>query len=54
LSGNSLAVFPDASEFDEDTMQKIAAELHRAPLDGTRFRAPANEKELCCRDFGVF
>jgi trans-2,3-dihydro-3-hydroxyanthranilate isomerase len=24
LAGNPLAVFPDASEFDETTMQKIA------------------------------
>jgi predicted PhzF superfamily epimerase YddE/YHI9 len=29
LSGNSLAVFPDASEFDPEMMQKIARELNR-------------------------
>jgi hypothetical protein len=30
LAGNPLAVFPDASEFDETTMQKIARELNMA------------------------
>src|SRR5713226_7459246 len=30
LAGNPLAVFPDASEFDETTMQKIARELNLA------------------------
>jgi len=28
LEGNPLAVFPDASEFDDTTMQKIAKELN--------------------------
>src|SRR5271156_5980384 len=30
LAGNPLAVFPDASEIDETTMQKIARELNLA------------------------
>lgn len=46
LSGNSLAVFPDASEFDEDTMQKIAAELH---LTETAFALPATRKDCAAR-----
>jgi trans-2,3-dihydro-3-hydroxyanthranilate isomerase len=32
LAGNPLAVFPDASEFDETTMQKIARELNLAKV----------------------
>ena len=38
LAGNPLAVFPDASEFDETTMQKIARELNLAE---TAFVLPA-------------
>jgi trans-2,3-dihydro-3-hydroxyanthranilate isomerase len=39
LSGNSLAVFPDASEFDAAAMQKIARELN---LTETAFVLPAS------------
>jgi hypothetical protein len=43
LSGNSLAVFPDASEFDTETMQKIARELN---LTETAFVLPATATGL--------
>ena len=43
LSGNSLAVFPDASEFDTETMQKIARELN---LTETRVCASGNATGL--------
>ena len=32
LPGNPRAVFPDASEFDETTMQKIVRELNLAKV----------------------
>ena len=46
LSGNSLAVFPDASEFDTETMQKIARELN---LTETAFVLPATHKDCAAR-----
>jgi trans-2,3-dihydro-3-hydroxyanthranilate isomerase len=42
LAGNPLAVFPDASEFDETTMQKIARELN---LSETAFVLPATRED---------
>jgi len=47
LSGNSLAVFPDASKFDTETMQKIARELN---LTETAFVFPATRPDwrLAC------
>jgi trans-2,3-dihydro-3-hydroxyanthranilate isomerase len=46
LSGNSLAVFPDASEFDAATMQKIAGELK---LTETAFALPATREDCAAR-----
>ncbi len=46
LSGNSLAVFPDASEFDAETMQKIARELN---LTETAFVLPATRSDCAAR-----
>jgi trans-2,3-dihydro-3-hydroxyanthranilate isomerase len=46
LSGNSLAVFPDASEFDEATMQRIARELS---LTETAFALPATREDCAAR-----
>jgi trans-2,3-dihydro-3-hydroxyanthranilate isomerase len=46
LSGNSLAVFPDASEFDTETMQKIARELN---LTETAFVFPATRPDCAAR-----
>ena len=46
LSGNSLAVFPDASEFDDATMQKIAGELN---LTETAFALPATREDCAAR-----
>jgi len=46
LSGNSLAVFPDASEFDTETMQRIARELK---LTETAFVLPATHKGCAAR-----
>jgi trans-2,3-dihydro-3-hydroxyanthranilate isomerase len=46
LSGNSLAVFPDASEFDTETMQKIARELN---LTETAFVLPATRPDCAAR-----
>jgi trans-2,3-dihydro-3-hydroxyanthranilate isomerase len=46
LSGNSLAVFPDASEFDTETMQKIAMELN---LTETAFVLPATRPDCAAR-----
>jgi len=46
LFGNSLAVFPDASEFDENTMQKIARELN---LTETVFALPATREDCAAR-----
>lgn len=46
LSGNSLAVFPDASEFDTETMQKIARELN---LTETAFVHPATRSDCTAR-----
>ena len=43
LAGNLLAVFPDASEFDETTMQKIARELNLAE---TAFVLPATREDV--------
>ena len=46
LSGNSLTVFPDASEFDTETMQKIARELN---LTETAFVLPATRPDCAAR-----
>jgi len=46
LYGNPLAVFPDASEFDEATMQKIARELNLAE---TAFVLPATRADCAAR-----
>jgi trans-2,3-dihydro-3-hydroxyanthranilate isomerase len=46
LAGNPLAVFPDASEFDETTMQKIARELNLAE---TAFVLPPTRKDCAAR-----
>jgi trans-2,3-dihydro-3-hydroxyanthranilate isomerase len=42
LAGNPLAVFPDASEFDGTTMQKIARELN---LTETAFVVQATRED---------
>jgi trans-2,3-dihydro-3-hydroxyanthranilate isomerase len=46
LAGNPLAVFPDASEIDETTMQKIARELNLAE---TAFVLSATRKDCAAR-----
>jgi trans-2,3-dihydro-3-hydroxyanthranilate isomerase len=46
LAGNPLAVFPDAAEIDETTMQKIARELNLAE---TVFVLPATRKDCAAR-----
>lgn len=46
LQGNPLAVFPDASEIDESTMQKIARELN---LSETTFVLPPTHPNCCAR-----
>src|SRR5215470_14183953 len=46
LEGNPLAVFPDASEFDDTTMQKIAKELNLAE---TAFVLPATRSDCAAR-----
>jgi trans-2,3-dihydro-3-hydroxyanthranilate isomerase len=46
LEGNALAVFPDASDLDEGTMQKIARELNLAE---TAFVLPATRKDCVAR-----
>src|ERR1700693_650132 len=46
LAGNPLAVFPDASEFDGTTMQKIARELN---LTETAFVLPATREDCVAR-----
>src|SRR5580658_391007 len=46
LAGNPLAVFPDAAEIDETTMQKIARELNLAE---TAFVLPATRKDCAAR-----
>jgi trans-2,3-dihydro-3-hydroxyanthranilate isomerase len=46
LSSNSLAVFPDASEFATETMQKIAKELNQTE---TAFVLPASHKDCAAR-----
>ena len=46
LSGNPLAVFPDASQLDDATMQKIARELNLAE---TAFVLPATRKDCAAR-----
>jgi trans-2,3-dihydro-3-hydroxyanthranilate isomerase len=46
LAGNPLAIFPDASEFDETTMQKIARELNLAE---TAFVLPATREDCVAR-----
>jgi len=46
LSGNSLAVFPEASGFDAAAMQKIARELN---LTETAFVLPATRKDCAAR-----
>jgi len=50
LEGNSLAVFPDASGLDDDTMQKIARELN---LSETTFVFPATRAD-CVADVRIF
>jgi len=46
LSGNPLAVFPEAAEFDGATMQKIARELNLAE---TAFVLPATRPDCAAR-----
>jgi trans-2,3-dihydro-3-hydroxyanthranilate isomerase len=46
LTGNALAVFPDASELDAVTMQSIARELN---LTETAFVLPATRKDCAAR-----
>ena len=46
LSGNSLAVFPEASELDAAAMQKIARELN---LTETAFVLPATRSDCAAR-----
>src|SRR5580658_3942018 len=46
LEGNALAVFPDASDLDATTMQKIARELNLAE---TVFVLPATRKDCAAR-----
>jgi len=46
LEGNPLAVFPDGSDLDEATMQKIARELNLAE---TAFVLPATLKDCAAR-----
>ena len=46
LAGNALAVFPDASEFDVATMQRIARELNLAE---TAFVLPATRRDCAAR-----
>ena len=46
LAGNPLAVFPDASEFDTATMQRIARELNLAE---TAFVLPATRNDCAAR-----
>src|ERR1700722_16046424 len=46
LEGNALAVFPDASDLDEGTMQKIARELNLAE---TAFVLPATRNDCVAR-----
>src|SRR5258708_28182623 len=46
LKGNALAVFPDASDLDATTMQKIARELN---LTETAFVLPATRKDCAAR-----
>src|SRR5258708_6204518 len=46
LEGNALGVFPDASDLDPATMQKIARELNLAE---TAFVLPATRKDCAAR-----
>ena len=46
LSGNSLAVFPEASEFDAAAMQKVARELN---LTETAFVLPTTRSDCAAR-----
>src|SRR5258708_31786604 len=46
LEGNALAVFPDASDLDPPTMQKIARELN---LADTAFVLPPTRKDCAAR-----
>ena len=46
LEGNALAVFPDASDLDPATMQKIARELNLAE---TAFVLPATRSDCAAR-----
>src|SRR5690348_13163651 len=46
LEGNALAVFPDASDLDPATMQKIARELNLAE---TAFVLPVTRKDCAAR-----
>jgi trans-2,3-dihydro-3-hydroxyanthranilate isomerase len=46
LEGNALAVLPDASGLDDDTMQKIAREMN---LSETVFIIPPTRSDCCAR-----
>lgn len=50
LAGNALAVFPDASGIDDETMQKIAKELN---LSETSFVVPATRAD-CAAGVRIF
>src|ERR1700733_15209314 len=50
LEGNALAVFPEASDLDATTMQKIARELNLAE---TAFVLPATRKD-CAATLRIF
>src|SRR5258708_18365484 len=50
LKGNAVAVFPDASDLDATTMQKIARELN---LTETVFVLPATRKD-CAATLRIF
>jgi trans-2,3-dihydro-3-hydroxyanthranilate isomerase len=50
LEGNALAVFPDASDLDATTMQKIAREFNLAE---TAFVLPATRKD-CAATLRIF
>jgi trans-2,3-dihydro-3-hydroxyanthranilate isomerase len=50
LEGNALAVFPDSSDLDEGTMQKIAKEMNLAE---TTFVSPSTRSD-CAARFRIF
>jgi hypothetical protein len=47
LDGNALAVFPDASELDATTMQKIAKEFNLAEAAFVLPATPRIVRQLC-------